>query len=227
MTHQEARPLEVKEGSGGDAPNPALLGEPRSMKQSELDDYQYSGSQQWRDEDVLEQLYVNEELSTSEIAEILGCSPPTVRNWMEKFGIERRGYSESTHLAQRSEVVPFYLEHGSYPGWVGSHKGRSEHLLSHRLLAVSEFGFDALYGKVVHHKNGCKIDNRPENLELITQAEHMDRHHTLFSWLDKIRIAGLYRGGDVSQRDLGEMFGCSNATIHRVLQEVEGCSDNG
>jgi len=65
--------------------------------------------------------------------------------------------------------------------WVG-HKGyvriRSEYLGEdynvsvHRLLAVAEFGFDAVCDMEVHHKNGCKRDNRPANIELMTSEEH-------------------------------------------------------
>jgi|GEM_PF-3600453 len=46
----------------------------------------------------------------------------------------------------------------------------------HRLLAVSEFGFDAVTDKVVHHKNDIPWDNRPENLEPMGRAEHTAHH---------------------------------------------------
>ena len=46
----------------------------------------------------------------------------------------------------------------------------------HRLIAIKIFGEDACRGKIVHHKNGDKRDNRPENLELMTRSEHMKHH---------------------------------------------------
>lgn len=46
----------------------------------------------------------------------------------------------------------------------------------HRLVAIRIFGEEACKGMVVHHKNDDRSDNRPENLELMTKAEHM-RHH--------------------------------------------------
>jgi hypothetical protein len=46
----------------------------------------------------------------------------------------------------------------------------------HRLQAVAELGIDATRGKHVHHVNEIPWDNRIDNLELMTPAEH-GRHH--------------------------------------------------
>lgn len=48
----------------------------------------------------------------------------------------------------------------------------------HRLLAVSEYGLDAVVGKEVHHENGIPWDNRPENISLVDSAEHRRIHNT-------------------------------------------------
>lgn len=44
----------------------------------------------WKDKGVLEELYHQDGLTTDEMGEYLGCSGKTIRNWMEKHGLERR-----------------------------------------------------------------------------------------------------------------------------------------
>lgn len=51
----------------------------------------------------------------------------------------------------------------------------SEYLPIHRLVAVAEYGFDEVDGNHVHHKNGVRFDNRPSNLEVLSNSEHTKR----------------------------------------------------
>lgn len=51
-----------------------------------------------------------------------------------------------------------------------------EQLSVHRLVAIAEYGLDEVSNKIVHHVNGCPYDNRPENLEVMTQGEHIRLH---------------------------------------------------
>jgi len=48
----------------------------------------------------------------------------------------------------------------------------SDYVPIHRLVAVAEYGFDAVVDKEIHHKNGMPWDNRPENLEPLSKEEH-------------------------------------------------------
>jgi hypothetical protein len=57
------------------------------------------------------------------------------------------------------------------------HPGASKHgyVMEHRVVAEQTIGRRLTPGEVVHHKNGIKDDNRPENLEVMPKRQH-DRH---------------------------------------------------
>lgn len=46
----------------------------------------------------------------------------------------------------------------------------------HRLIASEMLGRALLPTEHVHHKNGCKTDNRPENLEVLDKRDHLSLH---------------------------------------------------
>lgn len=55
----------------------------------------------------------------------------------------------------------------------------------HRLLMERLLGRRLLRTEVVHHKNGIRWDNRPENLQLMTACVHTNHHlrrHPLIQW---------------------------------------------
>lgn len=61
---------------------------------------------------------------------------------------------------------------GSFPR---GHKGK-KYDLKHRIVIEQHIGRRLLRSEIVHHLNGDKKDNRVENLEIITQAEHAKKH---------------------------------------------------
>ena len=55
------------------------------------------------------------------------------------------------------------------------HKNRTI-IYEHRYVMESLIGRKLRTDEHVHHKNGIRDDNRPENLELMSQSEHQREH---------------------------------------------------
>ena len=113
--------------------------------------------------------------SARQIADDFPFHTATIRRRLKEWGIELRG----AKFYHREEYASFVNGPNGYEKWhcrINSDKRRVFPV--HRLLAIAEYGIEAVKGKVVHHKNEVPWDNRVENIELMTKEEHVSHHMT-------------------------------------------------
>lgn len=167
----------------------------------------------WRNKELLQELYVEKRLSAREIGEILDCGHTTLFYWMDKYGIETR---------DQSNLPPRITTSGNgYEIARSMTNGKVESVSIHRLLAVSEYGFDDIKGKDVHHKNGIKWDNRLENITVLDESKHKRLHienqNEKKPYTDKETLKKLYQ--NMSRKELADEFGCTEGVIKYWLSK--------
>lgn len=125
------------------------------------------------DPEVLYEMYWSDGMSLSDIADEADCCTKTIHNRFEKFDIETRksNVEKPPALTHTSTIVG-----GAYEIWRTYTEDSYYRVRVHRLVAVSEYGFEAVSDSIVHHKNSIPWDNRPSNLEIMTHEEHAAHH---------------------------------------------------
>lgn len=81
------------------------------------------------------------------------------------------------HAAQRGVELTAGTRYLRKDGYVTVKLGIRKYDLEHRVVAERSLGRPLKSGEQVHHINGVKHDNRPENLEVVTNAEHQRLHN--------------------------------------------------
>lgn len=128
----------------------------------------------------------NQGLTQAEIGERLGLAQTTVSKYMREAGIVARRKGPRNQAKDRN---PFWrggrplTRFGYRLAHDPSHPRAHSHgyVLEHIKVAEQMLCRSLRPGEVVHHKNGVRTDNRPENLQVMTRAEH-SRHHVTEYW---------------------------------------------
>lgn len=130
----------------------------------------------YRDADVLCYFYRDNELSTYEVAEILGTSQGTISNWLNKTGLGARDSSEMNRV-KRATFTP--VDSSGHERWNVTDPEGSKTVSVHQLLAVAD-GADPedvwAEDTHVHHRTGIPWLNIEGGVEVLTAEEHRAVH---------------------------------------------------
>lgn len=91
--------------------------------------------------------------------------------------------------------------------------------LEHRLVMARVLGRPLLRTEIVHHKDENGLNNTPDNLEVMTQAEHRRLHSGPRRWLIAYEEAVRLRVEDnATLEDIARYAGVTWSAIHHVFK---------
>lgn len=142
------------------------------------------------DEQRLRHLYIGLRKSSYEIADMYGVTRSPVSRRIKKLGISRPpgwhlvGENNPIWKGGRTSTTDgyIYLLRRGHPM-----AGKNGYVLEHRLVMAEKLGRMLGGDEYVHHINGVKDDNRPENLTVVSGSDHKLLHVDVMRELRALR----------------------------------------
>lgn len=133
-------------------------------------------------DEVIKKLYLEEKLSVPEIANKFGCSASGIDTRLRKMDC-MRNLSEANKIAYKKYPKQSFthFKGGKYTDKAGyilvlapNHPrgGKGRYVFEHILVWEHCHNKSVPKGYIIHHLNGIKSDNRPENLVAMPRAKH-------------------------------------------------------
>lgn len=166
--------------------------------------------------EVLYDLYVVQGKTRYEIAPLFGYKPGGISKRLSEWGITKfRAKGTGTY----------------YNGYRMITVGGKQ-IFEHRHVMECYLGRPLLTEERVHHKNHIKLDNRLENLEIVSMSEHKRDHHPeigkstqfkqIYNFTPEMALS-LFRQYKSSQK-VANVLGCAEVTARRAITGIAGKS---
>ena len=170
--------------------------------------------------------YANDRIADISIA--IGRSEIAISHFASRNGLKKNKDAEFLH---RSEVrvgagTPNFKGYrrksskGYIQRYVPWHPCASTNglVMEHRLVVEGLIGRFLESDESVHHINGNKTDNRPENLELMKFGEHTSLHNKSRKYPPRIKVS--YAGSIISGTETCNLLGISAKTVSKWYHEL-------
>lgn len=150
-----------------------------------------------RDEEQLRELYVEEEMSTVEIGKRLGHSSGCVQDWLNRFGIERRGPAgtecipEDSPLHDEGRLRGLYVEQRMTLHKIAEKLGHAEQTVWERLK-----------------KSGIEMRDQSASLGIPKDSPLRDEE----------QLRELYVENNMTGPEIAEDLNCSSSTVYAWLK---------
>jgi hypothetical protein len=173
---------------------------------------QHRGAQHdppWTDADRLREMVLERQMSVDDIGDELGCSGDLISKHLDRHNIPS---ISDLHVGVRTLPQGYEQIHHYYEGdhWT---------LKLHRLIAVAEYGTDAVKDSYIHHENEIPWDNRPSNLTPMDPEDHGRKHmyeyYESAPWRDPEKLKAALSGGSITAA--AEELGCRRKTVYRWM----------
>ena len=103
-----------------------------------------------------------------------------VPNYEEKYAVSNLGRVKN--IVTGRILKPYYNDHIRYEKvklYKGEHAEYRKMFMVHRLVASAFLGDMSVYGLQVNHKDGCRRNNKLENLEWVTASENLKHAYAI------------------------------------------------